>query len=140
MIYYYGNDARGKRLWLVSELVTTSFADGRPEPIMMFDSSGGTFASPMPPSRGLSAWGTLEVTFTNCGEGTLVLDGIDGRKTAAVRKLAGVPGSNCVDDAAVPASPWSGLWFDPAGDGEGFNLIAASHPGSEAKVCIPPRQ
>ncbi len=23
----------------------------------------------------------------------------------------------------MPASPWSGLWFDPAGDGEGFNLI-----------------
>lgn len=123
VIYYYGNDARGERLWLVSELLTTPFTDGRPEPIMMFDSSGGTFTSPMPPSRGLSAWGTLEVTFTNCGEGTIVLDGVDGRKVAAVRKLAGVPGSNCVEESAVPASPWSGLWFDPAGDGEGFNLV-----------------
>jgi murein DD-endopeptidase MepM/ murein hydrolase activator NlpD len=123
VIYYYGNDAAGNRLWLVSELLTTPFADGRTEPIMMFDSSGGTFASPILPSRGLSSWGTLEVTFASCREGTIVLEGLDGRKVAAVRKLAGVPGSNCVDDEAVPASPWAGLWFDPAGDGEGFNLV-----------------
>ena len=125
VIYYYGSDAGGKRLWLVSELVTTPFADGRPKAITMFDSSGGAFASPVLPSRGLSAWGTLEVTFTSCREGTIVLDGMDGFKVAAVRKLAGVPGSNCVDEGAVPASPWAGLWFDPAGDGEGFNLVVS---------------
>ena len=77
----------------------------------------------MPANRGLSPRGELQLTFGDCEAGSARLVGEDGDKTSSLVKLAGVPGSRCVDGAAGPDTPYAGLWYDPALDGEGFNLV-----------------
>ncbi len=123
VIYFYGSDRGGRRLWLVSELITEPFMTGAPTSIVMYESTGGVFAAPVPSRRGLAPWGALDLEFDDCNTGVSRLVGSDGDKTSQLIKLAGVPGSNCVNGAAGPATPYAGLWYDPALEGEGFNLV-----------------
>jgi hypothetical protein len=54
----------------------------------------GTFDNPTP-STELTPYGTLSVTFYDCGSGQFILDGLDGKKTSNVIKLIGVDGTSC---------------------------------------------
>jgi hypothetical protein len=126
VIYFYGSDSDGERFWLISELVRAPFVDGEQSTIVMYESTGGTHAAPIPSARGLSVWGELRLTFTDCDNGTAILEGIDGSKTSAIAKLAGVPGSFCVSGEPAADSPFAGLWFDTALEGEGFNAIVTA--------------
>jgi len=123
VIFFYGSDVNGQRLWLVSEVYQKPFDNGQPHRIVMYESTGGVFAQPISSSRGLSPWGELVLTFGDCTAGSARLVGVDGNKTASIVKLTGVPGSNCVDGVPGVAEPHSGLWYDPALDGEGFNFV-----------------
>lgn len=69
----------------------------------------------------MSEWGTLEVTVDDCANGIIRLAGRDGEKQADVIKLAGVAGSGC--GSSGNSSALSGLWYSPALDGEGFNIV-----------------
>lgn len=122
VIYFYGSDSEGKRFWLISELVSEAFQDGHQYIIKMYESTGGTHDRPIPSSRGLSEWGVLRLTFTDCNGGTAVLDGVDGIKTSHIVKLAAVPGTLC-GDALTAEAVASGLWYATALEGEGYNLI-----------------
>ena len=88
----------------------------------MYESTGGTHASPMTSARGLSVWGELIITFTDCNNGTAILRGIDGEKNTSILKIVGVTGTSCSGDASSDG-PFSGVWFDLGFDGEGFNLV-----------------
>ena len=123
VVYYYGSDARGQRLWLTSGLLDRAFEAGVSVSLPLYESSGGTFAQPMAAAQGLASWGTLVLEFLDCNNGEALLQGADGDKRALVTKLVGVPGSNCVAAPSDAAAPWSGLWYDPTLDGEGFNLV-----------------
>lgn len=125
VIVYYGSDAQGRRLWLISGIVTDEMRDGEELTVPMYESSGGTFARPIISQRGLSPWGMLSVTFDNCERGVAVLTGADGRKTSRLVKLVAVPGTQC-GGARTDEAPVSGLWFDQKLEGEGFNLIVAN--------------
>lgn len=129
VIYFYGSDANGKRIWLVSELITTAFVNSQQKRIVMYESTGGTHAQPIGSGRGLSIWGELRLTFSSCNAGSARLVGEDGNKLSPLTKLAGVPGSNCVSAPLQATSPYAGLWYDPGLSGEGFNLIVAP-PGT----------
>ncbi len=129
VLYFYGSDRNGRRLWLISELVTQPFSNGQQQRIVMYESTGGVHDMPVPSGRGLSIWGELRLTFSACDAGSARLIGEDGDKLSALVKIAGVPGSNCVSTPLGPTSPYAGLWYDPGLDGEGFNLIVAP-PGS----------
>ncbi len=125
IVYFYGNDQNGNRLWLISDLISGPFGGSGIIEVTMFESTGGTFGAPVPSARGLSIWGTLTVEFSGCNNAETVLSGEDGHKVSQIIKLAGVAGADCAGSDATPDSPWSGLWFDPADDGEGYNLVVA---------------
>ena len=125
MIYFYGSDNRGNRIWLISSLLPGPISLGQELSFTMYESTGGVFATPVRSVRGLSVWGTLVVVFADCNSGTATLSGADGDKVSLIVKLAGVAGTNCTEGEAPPDAAWSGLWFDPAFDGEGYNLVSA---------------
>lgn len=125
VIYFYGSDKFGNRLWLISDLIPGRFGPGATIEVTMFESTGGTFGSPVPSARGLSVWGTLVIVFSDCDNAVATLTGVDGVKVSQLIKLAGVAGTVCTEGGATPDSPWSGLWFALADEGEGYNLIVA---------------
>jgi len=125
IVYFYGSDSRGNRVWLISDPITGEIKTGQAIETLMFESTGGTFPSPVQSSRSLSAWGTLTLIFNSCESGQSSLNGADGAKVSQITKLAGVSGASCVEGAVQADAGWAGLWFDPAKDGEGYNLIVA---------------
>lgn len=125
IVYYYGSDDQGNRLWLVSDLIEGAIKNGQTLEVLMFESSGGVFSTPVPSARGLSIWGTLHLTFNTCESGQSILSGLDGVKVSTIVKLAGVSGAACVEGAVPVDAPWSGLWYDATKDGEGYNLIGS---------------
>ena len=125
IVYFYGSDNRGNRVWLISDPIPGEIKAGISIETLMFESTGGIFTSPVQSSRGLSAWGTLNLLFSSCEDGQSSLNGADGAKLSQITKLAGVSGASCVDGDVPADSGWAGLWYDPAKDGEGYNLIVA---------------
>ena len=125
IVYFYGSDSRGNRVWLISDPIPGVIEIGKPMETLMFESTGGIFSSPVQSSRGLSAWGTLALMFSSCESGQSSLNGADGAKLSQITKLAGVSGASCVGGDVPADSGWAGLWFDPVKDGEGYNLIVA---------------
>jgi murein DD-endopeptidase MepM/ murein hydrolase activator NlpD len=122
IIFYYGSDANGNRLWLISDLITEGFSVGVEASIRMYESTGGTYDKPIQSGRGLSFWGLLKLTFSGCGNAVGVLNGVDGNKVSTLIKLAAIPGTGCAG-SKTSESELSGIWFDTALEGEGFNLI-----------------
>lgn len=124
IIFFYGSDVDGNRIWLLSELITAQFQDNQDYEIIMYESTGGVWDKPIKSSRGLSIWGLLTLRFSTCNGGTAELEGVDGAKISNIIKLAGVPGTGCVAGERSD-NHRSGLWYDPALTGEGFNVIVA---------------
>ena len=93
----------------------------------MLESTGGNFAEPILPSRGLERWGDLTLVFTDCGNGTATLEGRDGSKVSQLVKLSGIAGTNCPPGGDRSDAALSGLHYDPGKDGEGYNLIVTSN-------------
>ena len=125
IVYFYGSDDRGNRLWLISDLIPGEIRTGVPVTVSMYESTGGIFPTPVPSARGLSQWGTLSLLFSACNAGQSTLQGADGTKNSQITKLAGVAGAACVEGEVPADAPWAGLWYDPSKDGEGYNLIVA---------------
>lgn len=125
IVYFYGSDNRGNRIWLISDLIPGEIKTGELINVLMFESTGGVFPQPVSSARGLEPWGTLTLRFTACNSGQSALNGADGYKESQLTKLAGVAGAACVDGDIPADAPWAGLWYDPAKDGEGYNLIVA---------------
>ncbi len=125
IVYFYGSDDRGNRLWLTSDLIPGEIRAGVPISVLMYESTGGIFRTPVPSARGLSQWGTLSLLFSACNAGQSTLQGADGNKNSQITKLAGVAGAACVEGDVPADAPWAGLWYDPSKDGEGYNLIVA---------------
>jgi hypothetical protein len=113
LIYYYGWDKDGNRLWLSSELGPTEVVGGTPVMLNMVETNGGTFLDPAKPET-QSIWGTVTVDFAADGTtATAILTGNDGDVTLDLESLAGM-----TSDASV-----TGAWYDRAADGSGFNLL-----------------
>ena len=125
IVYFYGSDNRGNRVWLISELIPGVIEPGKAIEVLMYESSGGVFPTPLKSSRGLAAWGTLLLQFSDCENGQSTLSGVDGSKVSVLTKLAGVSGASCVAGDVLIDAAWAGLWYDPTKDGEGYNLIVA---------------
>jgi hypothetical protein len=123
IFYFYGNDNRGNRLWLISDVVPGPITAGGSIVVTVYESSGGVFPTPVQSSRGLSAWGTLTIRFIDCERGEAILSGVDGDKTSQIIKLVGVSGASCNDGEILADAGWSGLWYDASKDGEGYNLL-----------------
>jgi len=90
-LYYYGHDATGKRLWLISDTFSGSYQFGQSIELGMSRGSG-TFADPSPD---LEEWGTLIIIFDSCTSGRAHMDGIDGTKRHDLVKLTGIDDLDC---------------------------------------------
>jgi hypothetical protein len=90
-LYYYGHDATGSRLWLVSDVFSGSYKFGQSIELAMFRGNG-TFADPSPD---LQEWGTLTIIFDSCSTGRAYMDGIDGTKRHDLIKLTGIGDLDC---------------------------------------------
>jgi murein DD-endopeptidase MepM/ murein hydrolase activator NlpD len=121
--YFYGSDERDNRLWLISDLFPGPIRNGQPVEIDVYESTGGTFATPVSSTRGLSAWGKVIFEFADCASGQATLQGVDGTKVSQIVKLAGVAGTNCTPGDEPSDAAMSGAWYDPTADGEGYNVI-----------------
>ena len=92
ILFYYGYDALGARLWLISSLETPPLAFADSMGMDLFRGAGGVFGQPMPDTE---SWGRVELTFDDCDSGRAVLEGTDGRIEMALIKLAGIEGVLC---------------------------------------------
>jgi hypothetical protein len=95
VFFFYGYDAAGERLWLISETLPGAPQIGETVNLTVYSASGGTFDAPKPSSEALTEWGGLNVTFSTCDAATATLMGADGDKTSSLVKLAGIADSTC---------------------------------------------
>ena len=124
--YFYGYD-QGERMWLASSVYLGEFAWDEPIEVSVQAGAHGVFGDPVAPPDGIEPWGTLELTFHSCNSASALLAGDAGLESFALTRLAGVDGLG--EDCTQPPEPSdsadiSGAWFDPATDGQGWNLIA----------------
>lgn len=89
IVTYYGVDANGKMLWLISDIGPKTIAIGTAITLNMSYSSSGTFQAPQ---RVPVPWGKLTVTFTSCTKATATLTGTDGTISENLSMLTGVIG------------------------------------------------
>ncbi len=91
IVYYYGHDASGSRLWLLSETYTGAIRKGESVTLTMFEGVG-TWSDPQPE---LQRWGTMVITFDSCAAGQVSMEGDDGSKNVSIVKLVGVGDLDC---------------------------------------------
>ena len=120
--FWYGFDASGNRLWLVSETIALDdlhYGDTVTAP--MLASSTGTFANP---GSDLSQWGVARFTIGSCNTIRAVLDGQDGRKEQMLSRLTTSAGGDCdALDASDQGAGFVGAFFDATKPGDGYNLV-----------------
>jgi hypothetical protein len=78
VLYYYGWDSEGNRLWLISGNGPTTVTTGNLVTLPMQQTNGGTFLDPADPTTTMTAWGSLQITYTSCDRATAKLIGNDG--------------------------------------------------------------
>ena len=89
IVTYYGVNASGKMLWLISDIGSKTITLNTPITLNMSYSSSGTFQAPQ---RVPVSWGTLTLTFTSCTKATATLTGTDGTISENLSMLTGVIG------------------------------------------------
>lgn len=92
LLSFYGYRDGGERLWLIGVF------EGAPEfgkdlVASMITATGGRFGGFTPDEVTENDWGTLTIRFTDCGTASATLDGLDGRQSLELVKLAGLQGS-----------------------------------------------
>ena len=75
----------------------------------------GDWLLPGAPQEAIVEWGLLSVTFGSLNSATFSLTGWDGSKVTKGQMLL---------NATRDGGPYSGLWYDPQMDGEGYNVIS----------------
>jgi hypothetical protein len=113
LVYYYGWDQGGNRLWLTSDLGPTSITPGTPVTLNLIETNGGQFLTPAAPSTKTS-WGTVTLNFSVDGATAFAtLAGSDGAVNLNLHDLIGMTSTASV----------TGAWYDHATTGSGFNTL-----------------
>ncbi len=95
LVYFYGYNDQGERLWLVSDIYTGELNFEEAINLTLVELTGGTFAVPASPADNTSVWGSLEITFNDCRAAVFKIDGVDGVKNSQAIKLTGISGVEC---------------------------------------------
>lgn len=97
VVSFYGYKDNSERLWLVG-LNGGRITMGDAFVMDMQIATGGNFGAFAPEDITRTTWGTLTLDFEDCKNATATLDGLDGRQTMNMVKLAGLQGSelNCL--------------------------------------------
>ncbi|MEM9305072.1 MAG: PHB depolymerase family esterase, partial [Pseudomonadota bacterium] len=102
-VYFYGYDAAGEPLWLVSDTITAALRPGQVVELTAYRGAGGTFEAPVPGAE-LDVWGTIRMVPLDCNEIAFELTGADGAKLSDAVKLAGITGNQCSE--SIPAGDY----------------------------------
>lgn len=103
VIYFYGSDADGQRLWLISDVLTQPLVLGEERELDMFVATAGTFDMPVPSDQSLAPWGVLTVEFEGCDRARFELSGDGGEsKVSDAVRLLGIAGAQCPAAKRVP--------------------------------------
>jgi hypothetical protein len=97
VIYYYGFDKQGDRLWFISGLMQQVLAVGQTITTDLFKATVGTFDNPVPSEQSLAKWGTLSIIVVDCTHITITMDTMEGLKVSNTVKIAGVVGLTCTN-------------------------------------------
>ncbi len=99
VMYYYGYDAAGKRLWLISEVIDETWIKSEAKTLVMYEGKADTntnFTTPPANAPGTVEWGKVEMRFDDCSSGSAKLSGADGEQTFTLTKLAVPSAVHCV--------------------------------------------
>jgi hypothetical protein len=127
VVFFYGYDVDGSRLWLISDLImptsATSFSNQT-----MFISSGSGFSGAG--DSQLVEWGQLDFESTVCGSATFTLTP-NGRSSKVMNasQLIDIPGPGCqlpAPRAFQSIAGLSGSWYRMAEPGDGLNVHVAN--------------
>lgn len=98
---YYGYDAEGGRLWLISEVMDGAWTTAKTKTLIMYegkvDSSTG-FTKPPANAPGIERWGTLELQFDSCTKAKAKLVGTDGEQSFDLERLATPMAAHCLEN------------------------------------------
>ena len=97
VIYYYGFDKNGDRLWFISGLIQQTLQVNQEVSTDLFKATVGTFDEPVPSEQALVKWGTLLINVLDCTHITTTMDTMEGLKVSNTVKIAGVVGLNCTN-------------------------------------------
>lgn len=98
--YGYKADADGQAQWLLSNTGPTEITKGESFTLELYQptvGNGANFTTKPNSGSGISAWGTVTLTFNSCSTGTAVLNGADGNVTHNLVKLSNVKGATCTE-------------------------------------------
>lgn len=129
LVFYFGHKDPNKRsagnLWLISGLAPDQIKFNKPVELTMYERPNGVFGNPNVEGtdNNVIEWGKLTIEFSHCSTGRATLDGADGKQEFDLVRLAPVDGVECTDGTlASSVSAISGTWWEPATDGQGFNI------------------
>ncbi len=91
VMYYYGYDDGGKRLWLLSEVIDETWIKGEAKTLVMYEGKADAntnFTTPPGTAPGTVEWGSVEMRFDDCNSGFAKLSGADGEQIFTLTKLA----------------------------------------------------
>jgi hypothetical protein len=93
VVFWYGSDSQGDRLWLISNTLNISELGWGEEVVL--DMREGAPATFQAPSQNLPDWGELRISWSDCFNATATLDGVDGTKTQEITRIARLGGIAC---------------------------------------------
>lgn len=97
VVYYYGFDSNGDRLWFISDLMQQTLTAGQPVLTDVFKATTGTFDQPVASEQALVKWGTLNINVVDCNHINMTMNTTEGLKVSAAIKIASVVGLTCTD-------------------------------------------
>lgn len=97
VVYYYGFDKKGDRLWFISSLIQQTLTVGQPVLADVFKATAGTFDQPVPSEQALEKWGTLSLNVADCDHIAMTMNTSEGLKVSSTFKVASVVGLTCID-------------------------------------------
>jgi len=109
--YFFGYDALGERLWLISDVIAAEFLPDQAVSVPLFQGDGGVFEMPM---NTVALWGTLTMTVESCNTIRFEMDGVDGLKTLNTVRLAD-GGRTCEDAPDASETPFEEILLQGVG-------------------------
>ncbi|HRQ63599.1 MAG TPA: M28 family peptidase [Xanthomonadaceae bacterium] len=131
VVIWYTYDVDGSQMWLIGNASVDGArlrVDALARPV------GARFGADFDPHDvERRVWGSLDIEFEDCTSGRFSYQGPPdyGSGSHPLVRLAQMSGVGCGSDAAMPGSAFSGLFYDPSRDGEGFSIQMVDADGDE---------
>lgn len=122
VVFWFTYTPDGQQAWMVG----TGAVSGRRAEVELEITRGAAFGAEFDPADVIrEPWGSLNFEFLNCGQAYAQYAGQFGSGQIDLVRLSSIDGLTCSDTVSGPVdgnSVYSGAWFNPLRDGEGFIL------------------